>query len=250
MGPLRLTHPTWKLCIHVIMHNAKNTQLKTHLKDVPLFSKMNDDQLAALARTGDIRRVAKGQLIVNQSSTGDTFYIVISGHVKVALLHEDGREIVLSHLSEGNFFGELSLLDNDPRSASVIAAEDAALFVLSRKQFYQLITANPDILEKVIKEICTRLRHADEKINSLAFLDVYGRTLMALQQLAHDQGIKTRNGIEIVNAPTHQELSCMVGASREEITRIIKILLENKNLVSYKRRKVVLREYPLHPVNL
>ena len=230
------------------MHNTKNTQLKTHLKDVPLFSNMNDAQLAALARTGDIRRFAKGHLIVNQCSPGNIFYIVISGHVKVALLHEDGKEIVLSHLSAGNFFGELSLLDNDSRSASVIAIEDATLFMLTRKQFYQLITPNPGILEKVIKEICARLRHADEKIGTLAFLDVYGRTIRILQQLAHDQGIKTRDGIEIVNAPTHQELSCMVGASREAITRIIKILLENKNLVSYKRRKVVLREYPGKPL--
>ena len=225
------------------MHNAKNTQLKTHLKDVPLFSNMNDAQLAALARTGDIRRFAKGQIIVNQSSPGNTFYIVISGQVKVALLHEDGREIVLSHLSEGSFFGELSLLDNDPRSASVIAAEDAALFILTRKQFYQLITANPRIVEKIIKEICTRLRCADEKINSLAFLDVYGRTLMALQQLAHEQGINTKHGIEISHAPTHQELSGMVGTSRETITRIITVLKKNKTLVMYKGRKLILRKY-------
>lgn len=225
------------------MNGIINTQLKTHLKDVPLFSNMNDDQLAVLAQTGDIRRFAKGQIIVNQSSPGNTFYIVISGHVKVALLHEDGREIALSHLSDGNFFGELSLLDNDPRSASVIAAEDAELFILSRKQFYQLITANPDILEKVIKEICTRLRRADEKINSLAFLDVYGRTLMALQQLAHDQGINTKHGIEISNAHTHQELSSMVGTSRETITRIITVLKKNKTLVMYKGRKLILRRY-------
>ena len=86
------------------MHNAKNTQLKTHLKDVPLFSNMNDDQLAVLARTGVIRRFSKGQIIVNQSSPGNTFYIVISGHVKVVLLHEDGKEIVLSLFKRGQFF--------------------------------------------------------------------------------------------------------------------------------------------------
>ena len=82
------------------MNNAKNTQLKTHLKGVPLFSSLTDDQLAVLAQTGVIRKFAKGQVIVNQSSPGDTFYIVISGHVKVALLHEDGREIVLSLLKK------------------------------------------------------------------------------------------------------------------------------------------------------
>jgi CRP-like cAMP-binding protein len=97
-------------------------------------------------------------------------------------------------------------------------------------------------LRKVLKEICTRLRDADEKIGSLAFLGVYGRTIRILQQMAHDQGIKTRNGIEILNAPTHQELSSMVGASREAITRIIRVLKENRNLVSYKGRRLVLKE--------
>ena len=86
------------------MNGIKTTQLKTHLKDVPLFSNMNNAQLAALTRTGDIRRFSKGQIIVNQSTPGNTFYIVISGQVKVALRHEDGKEIVLSLLSEGNFF--------------------------------------------------------------------------------------------------------------------------------------------------
>ena len=110
-------------------------------------------------------------------------------------------------------------------------------------QFHRLITAHPDILRKVLNEICGRLRHADEKIESLAFLDVYGRTISVLQQLARDRGIKTKNGIEILNAPTHQELSSLVGSSRETITRIIKLLKESRNLVSYKGQKVILREY-------
>ena len=225
------------------MNNEKYTQLKTHLKGVPLFSSLTDDQIAVIAQTGVIRRFAKGQVILNQSSPGDTFYIVISGHVKVVLLHEDGREIVLSLLKEGNFFGELSLLDNDPRSATVIAAEDAALFVFTRRQFYQLIETYPSILKKVLREMCVRLRRADEKIESLAFLDVYGRTLMVLQQLAHDQGIVTKHGIEISHAPTHLVLSGVVGTSRETITRVITVLKKNKTLIMYKGRKLIMRKY-------
>ncbi len=214
-----------------------------HLKDVPLFSAMNGAQLAALGRTGNMRRFSKGQIIVNQSSPGNTFYIVISGQVKVALLNEDGREIILTLLGEGDFFGELSLLDNDPRSASVVAAEYTTLFTLSRKQFYQLITANPRILESIIKEMCRRLRRADEKINSLAFLDVYGRTLIVLQQLARYQGATTKHGVEISHAPTHQELSGMVGTSRETVTRVITVLKKNKTILMYKGRKLIMRKY-------
>ena len=230
------------------MNKAKEIYVNTHLKKVPLFGNLTDRQLGILYTAGIIKQFAKGCVIVRQNDPGNTFYIVVSGRAKVTLLNEDGKEIVLSILKKGNFFGELSLLDDEPRSANVIIVEDAVLFSLARTQFYQLITARPDILRKVLRVICSRLRDADEKIGSLAFLDIYGRTIRVLQQLAHDQGIKTRNGIEILNAPTHQELSSMVGASREAITRIIKILRENRNLVSYNRRKVILREYPNKPL--
>lgn len=225
------------------MNETKEIQLNTHLKSVPLFSNLSDRQLNILYKAGVINKSEKGNIIVHQYEPGDTFYIVISGRAKVTLLNEDGKEIVLSVLKGGDFFGELSLLDNEPRSANVIIVEDTSLFSLTRTQFYQLISARPNILRKVLKEICTRLRDADEKIGSLAFLDVYGRTIRILQQMAHDQGRKTKNGIEILNAHTHQELSNMVGASREAITRIIKILKENRNLVSYKGRRLILREY-------
>lgn len=225
------------------MDKAQKLYVNTHLKKVSLFSNLTDRQLGMLYTAGIIKQFAKGCTIVKQNEPGNTFYIVISGRAKVTLLNEDGKEIVLSVLKGDDFFGELSLLDDEPRSANVIIMEDAVLFLLTRIQFHQLIIARPDILRKVLKEICTRLRDADEKIGSLAFLGVYGRTIRILQQMAHDQGIKTRNGIEILNAPTHQELSSMVGASREAITRIIRILKENRNLVSYKGRRLILREY-------
>ena len=225
------------------MNGTKEVQLKMHLKGVPLFCNLNDGQISMLSRISVITQFKKGRIIVHQKDSGDTFYIVVSGRLKVTLLNEDGREIVLSILTKGDFFGELALLDNEPRSANVIAVEDTGLFLITRAQFYQLMETHPHILRKVLKEICARLRHADEKIESLAFLDVYGRTLIALQQLAHGQGINTKHGIEISHAPTHQELSGMVGTSRETITRIITVLKKNKTLVMYKGRKLILRRY-------
>ena len=219
-------------------------QLSAQLKGVPLFSSLSDDQLDTISRTGSTRRYPRGHLVVQQGSPGDTFYVVVSGCVKVTLLSKDGKEIILSVLKSSDFFGELSLMDNEPRSANVIVAEDSTLFLLTQKQFHHLITTYPDILKKVMKELCTRLRHADEKIGGLAFLDAYGRTISVVLQLAHERGIKTKNGIEISYAPTHQELSNMVGVSRETITRIIKVLKANKTLISYRGRKVVLRRYP------
>ena len=229
------------------MNGAREIYFNTQLKSVPLFSNLSNRQLDILYKAGVIKKFTRGDVIVYQDDPGDTFYIVVSGSVRVTLLNENGSEIVLSVLKEGDFFGELSLLDNEPRSASVITMEDVTLFLLTRRQFYQLIITYPDILRKVLKEICCRLRNADEKIGSLAFLDVYGRTIRVLQQLAHEQGIKTRNGIEILHAPTHQELSRLVGTSRETVTRILKVLKENRNLISYKGRKLILREYANKP---
>lgn len=218
------------------------------LKGVPLFSSLSNEQLDLLSGAGALKQYERGCAVVCQNDPGDTFYTVISGSAKVTLLHETGKEIVLSVLTKGAFFGELSLLDDEPRSASVVIVEDALLFLLTRSRFHQLVTTHHDILKKLLKEVCKRLRYADEKIASLAFLDVYGRTLRVLLQLAHDQGAKTGNTFEIPCAPTHEELSHIVGASRETITRIIKVLKENRTLVSYRGRKVVLREYSNRPL--
>lgn len=218
--------------------------LSTQLKNVPLFSTLDNRQLEALCKVGKINEYKRGTIILNQGAIGDTFYIVVSGSVKVTLINEDGREIILAVLKEGGFFGELSLLDNEPTSASVVAMDAVLLFLLTRSQFNQLAITNPAILKNVHKEVCMRLRHANEKIESLAFLDVYGRTIMLIQKLAHERGVKTGNTIVIENAPTHKCLADMVGTTRETITRVIQILKKNGNIVSFKVRKIVLREYP------
>lgn len=225
------------------MYETKEFHLHTYLKKVPLFSNLSNKQLNIVYDVGQIKRFVKNCIIFYQRDPGDTFYIVVSGRIKITLLNEDGKEIILSILKEGEFFGEMSLLDDGKRSASAIAMEDTVLFLLTRNQFYKLITTNTGILTKIFKEICSRLRHADEKIESLAFLGVYGRVIRLLQQLAHDQGIETEDGIEILSAPSHKEMASMVGASRETITRIVKVLKDNHTLVSYKGRKVVLREH-------
>jgi len=216
--------------------------LNSYLKKIPLFSNFSDALLDLLYRAGFTKDYAKGSTVVCQNDPGDTFYVVVSGRVKVSLSHEDGNEVILSILKEGDFFGELSLLDKEPRSASVITLTDTSLFLITQGRFKQLITSDLEILERVLKEICKRLRDANEKIKSFACLDAYERTRLVLRQLALIQGIKKGNLIEILNAPTHEEISKPVGVSRETISRIIKALKKNRELVSYARRKIVIRE--------
>lgn len=215
--------------------------LISYLKKIPLFSNFNNDQLDLLYKAGLTKKYPKGSTIVSQHGPGDTFYIVVSGRVKVTLLHEDGNEIVLYLLKEGDFFGELSLLDKEPRSASVISLTETSLFLITQGRFKQLITSNSGILEKVLQGICKRLRDANETIKNFACLDAYERTLFVLQQLALIQGAKKGNYVEIFHAPTHEEISKTVGVSRETISRIIKALKKDKKLISYTRRKIVLK---------
>lgn len=215
--------------------------LSSYLKKIPLFSNFNNDQLDLLYKAGLTKNYPKGSILVSQHGPGDTFYIVISGRVKVTLLHEDGNEIVLYILKEGDFFGELSLLDKEPRSASVISLTETSLFLITQGRFKQLVSSNSEILEKVLQCICKRLRDANETIKNFACLDAYERTLFVLQQLAQIQGTRKGNYIEIFHVPTHEEISKTVGVSRETISRIIQALKKDNKLISYTRRKIILK---------
>ncbi len=213
----------------------------SYLKKIPLFSNFNSDQLDLLYKAGITRNYPKGSTIVSQRGPGDTFYVVVSGRVKVTILHEDGNEIVLHILKEGDFFGELSLLDNEPRSASVISLTETTLFLITQGRFKQLITSNSGVLERVLQGICKRLRDANETIKNFACLGAYERTFFVLQQPALIQGTRKGNYVEIFHAPTHEEISKTVGVSRETVSRIIQALKKDKKLISYTRRKIILR---------
>ncbi len=226
------------------MIETNESSIKKYLENVPLFCSLNNEHLGLLYKAGNVKQFKKNFTIFHQSSSGDTFFVVVSGRVKITLLSEDGKEIILSILKEGDFFGEMSILDNEIRSANAIVIEDAVMFFLNRSQFQKLIATNSDIVGKIIKEICARLRSADQKIGSLAFLNVYGRVIWLLQQFAHEQGQKTKKGIRMLNAPTHQEIASMVGASRETVTRVIKLLKDNRTIINYQDREVLMKDLP------
>ncbi len=224
------------------MSGKIGSHLSKYLVTVPLFRNLDSEHLAILCDTGSVKSFNKSYSIFFQGDSGDTFYIVLSGRVKITLLNEDGKEIILSVLKEGDFFGEMSLLDNEIRSASAIVVEEAQLFFLRRDRFISLITNNSEILIKILQEIGTRLRVADEKIGNFAFLDVYGRTVRLLQKFADEQGKWTDKGIEVVNIPTHQEIASMVGATRETVSRIFKMLRTNNTIIYNRDKTVLLRD--------
>jgi len=210
------------------------------LRKVPLFDCLGDHELEALSEVTYSRTFDKGQLIILAEEPGDTLFIVRRGQVKVSLTHASGKEFILSLLGEGEFFGELALLDERPRSASVVAIEETELFMLKRADFLQLIAKVPAIAVALLEELAARLRRTDEQVGGLALLDVHNRVARTLLRLAADRGRECDDGLIIQQRLTHQQLANMAGTTRETVTRVLKQLERDGYIRSEGRDIIVL----------
>ena len=208
------------------------------LATVPLFSALDRgelEQFAALVREKDY---PKGSVILFENDPGDSLFVVRGGRVKVVLVGEDGREVILGMLGIGDHFGELSLIDDQPRSAHVIAMEDAALLVLRREDFRRRVDVSPAVAWAVMVELSRRLRRADDKIGGLVLLDVPGRIARLLLDMAEE------GGTEMIDKPlTHQTIAQMIGASRETVSRAMKEFQE-QGWIGVERRRIRIADRP------
>jgi CRP/FNR family transcriptional regulator/CRP/FNR family cyclic AMP-dependent transcriptional regulator len=148
-------------------------------------------------------------------------FMITSGRVKVTILSDDGREIILSILSDRDFFGEMALLDNEPRSATAIAVQETEVAVIHQKDFLSIVEKRPRVAINLLSALSDRLRKANHQIGSLALLDVYGRVAGVLLEMARDTGIRLKDGRIRFRRPTHQEIANMIGATRETVSRTI-----------------------------
>jgi CRP-like cAMP-binding protein len=190
--------------------------LQKTLRSVPLFSKLRETDLDVLAPLLLEREYPKNRVIRFSHDPSDAFYVVISGQVKVMLVAEDGREVVLSLVRAGDFFGETALLDDEPYAASVIAMDDTKLLMLRRDDFRRSIRELPEMSFGLLRALCARLLEADQKIGGLMLLDVTGRVAHLLLELA------SRDSQEMIrDMPTHEVIAQMVGSSRETVSRTI-----------------------------
>jgi CRP/FNR family transcriptional regulator, cyclic AMP receptor protein len=196
------------------------------LRTVPLFSKCRDSELEQLSQAFRTRDYPKNSVILSAHEPGDTFYVLLSGQVKVMLVAEDGREVILSLMHAGDFFGEASLFENESHGASVIAMQDSRLLVLRRDDLYRFLMGMPGVALGLLRALCTRVQEAGETIGGLVFLDVTGRVSRLFLQLADENG-----GQQIPKPPTHQIISQMVGSSRETVSRTIGELASRELIV-------------------
>lgn len=223
--------------------------MTTILKKIPLFSSLKDDELEALKKVTLTKNFEKDKIILLEDEEGDTLFIILKGSVKVTSFSEKGKEVIYSILGEGDFFGDMSLLDGKPRSASVISIEETEMQLIRRSDFYRLLEQYPRIALKLLEELASRIRKADNRIGSLALLDVSGRVAGILVMLAEERGIRLKKQVIIKSRPTHQELANMVGTTRETVTRVLK-QLEQKKYIKMSGKDVLILDIDLFKKDL
>ena len=195
------------------------------LKHVPLFAGLEDSELEMVARASRTLTYPKGSIIFHEGDPGDYLLVILKGRVKVTLLNEDGQETIVSILEQPGFLGEVALLDDAPRSATVIALESTEVMQLARAPFLAMVQKHPSIALKIMEQLAGALRRATEQIRTLSMFDVYGRVLRCLLVMAQQKGQTAKARMVIRPRPSISELALMISCSRETVSRAMKTLL-------------------------
>jgi CRP/FNR family cyclic AMP-dependent transcriptional regulator len=209
----------------------------TILKTVSIFSRLTDEQAVQIERGAIRRKVKKNVIVINEGDESDSMYIITSGRVKVFLNDENGKEIVVNDMGEGDHFGEYAMLDGSERSASIITTEPCEFLVFSKGTIIKTFRDNPDTAFDLIKDLVSRVRELTFTVKNLALMDVYGRVANTLLSFASEQ-----DGVLITEIRlTQQEIANRVGASREMVARIMKDL-EVGGYISKKGKHIIINE--------
>ena len=207
------------------------------LKAVPLFASFPEDQLRMLTTVVTRKSVTRSTMVMAAGDATDSLYIILSGRLKVMMSDAEGKEVILAILGPGEFFGEMGLIDDEPRSASVVALEACELLGITKRDFKKALAENFEMTMAVMRGLVRRLREADRKIGSLALLDVYGRVARLLLDMA-----ETIDGEKIVTKRLpKQDIAKMIGASREMVSRVMKDL-QMGGYIEVRGSNIVLRD--------
>ena len=211
------------------------------LQKVPLLAALTPADRESLAAAVTRRRYRRAETIFQKDEPGHSVYIVERGSVRIYVPSPQGNDLVLAVLGAGDFFGDLSLLDGRPRSASAAATSDTTLLALERIDFIALITSRPEAAMAVLEAVSRRLRETDEMAADLAFLDVPGRLAKKLLDLAASNGVRKSSGVLIDLAVTQEELANMIGVTRESVNRNLSDF-KKMGLVTNQGRKIIVKD--------
>lgn len=191
------------------------------LSKTPLFAALDGEASAALRSSMNEIRVTRGKTLFDEGDPGDRLYVVTEGKIKLGRTSPDGRENLLAILGPGDMFGELSLFDPGPRTATAAAVTDATLIGLGHHDLQPLLTGRPEVAAQLLGALARRLRRTNEAMADLVFSDVPGRVAKQLLDLAKRFGLQTDDGLRVTHDLTQEELAQLVGASRETVNKAL-----------------------------
>ena len=209
------------------------------IRRVPLFSMLTSSQAESVAQDVVKSRFKRGETIIEQGKKSDFLAIILTGRARVFTTDDRGREVILATMQPGDYIGEMSLIDNEPHSATVRAEVQTDVLVLGRLEFARCLPESTSMAYAVMKGLVRRLRHADGKIESLALMDVYGRVAKCLMEFAVADSFGTA---VIRDKVSRQDLAKMVGASREMVSRVMKDLEDRGFIESRSDGSMIVNE--------
>ena len=210
------------------------------LREIPLFSRLDDKALGNLEKAAIKRAYPKNTILISKGDKSDQLFVVLKGKLKVSITDASGKEIIMSLLGAGDYFGEMAMIDGESRSATIVTTQASEVLTISRDDFHRTLMSSPELMFELLKVLARKVRIATDKLESLAFEDVYGRLVKLLIQLA-----RPHEDVWIVeDRLTHQEIANMIGSSREMVTRILKALTSGAYISIDRKRITIKRKLP------
>ncbi len=210
------------------------------IKKIPIFKTLSDSDLNRLSDSLRLKPLKQGQALFWKGDEGTALYIVKKGTIKIVLPSAEGEEIIVTMFSEGDFFGEMALLDGEPRSADAVAIEPSEVFILSRADFLSFLQSNLNAIKSILSLLSKRLRKTDDLLEDTCFLNISARLSKKLIELAKSHGQQKNNKILIDLSLTQKELGDMVGATRESINKELKSLRKQGLIIIEESRIQIL----------
>ena len=212
------------------------------LQSVSLFWDLTEEELGYISEKMVSKQYDAGQMILLEASEGEQCFFVTEGSVKITRLSKKGREVILAILSDGDFFGEMSLLDGEFRSANVVALDDTEVLTLNRNDFLLVLKNYPQIAIRLLKEMAHRLRKSDRQIASLSLSDAEKRIAMCILRIADEKGVIKKGQVSIPKIPIQQDIANMSGTSRETVSRTLKLLVK-EGFVQRNGKELIIYDY-------
>lgn len=214
------------------------------LSDIPLFEDLSESELAIVAQRVRQRRYKEGDTIFHRNDPGVALYVILHGKVKIHNETPDGGECIIAIMSDGEFFGELAVIDGEERSADATTMESSELLMLTRDDLHDIIHRYPRISLRLLSTLAGRLRRTTETYLANSALDVNGRLAMQLLRLAEQHGVVTANGVRIDLHLTQTDLGALVGASRESVNKVMGFFRRQGYIALDERGRIILRNQP------